>query len=162
MAYSVKYSIKGEAATDTTVMTINIIGTETHSDALIAAGLMASLIDAMIDGVITGATITEHVDLPGTLKSSPVDGARTSAGMKFSFRTDGDNPTYVRVPSRKEDLIVDGAEVVDLTKTSVVNFLAAMTGGLTDDDLTGTTVFTDTRDEPIDRLVSATEDFKKN
>lgn len=161
MAYNIQYSIRGEAADDVTTMGLNIIGTETHSDAVIAAGLMAALIEPMIDGAIIKITLSETIPVPAALRDAPLDTARGFAGLKFSFRTDENHPTYVRVPTRKESMVVDGSKQVDLTATAVVNFLAAMTGGLSDDDLTGDTVFTDTRDEPIATLYSAVEDGKK-
>ena len=164
MPYNISYSFRGEAATDLSKATVNIVGTETHADAVIAAQQLALLIEPMIDGAITGITLSESVELPAGLRSAPLDTARGNAGMKFSFRTDANHPTYVRIPTRKESMIADGTKNVDISvgNTAVTNFLAAMTAGLdiSGDGGTGTTVFTDTRDEPIDTLYSAVEDFK--
>jgi hypothetical protein len=164
MAYNVTYSIRGEAATDVSKMSVNIIGTETHADAVIAAQLLWELIEPICDGGLTGITLSESIEFPDGARTVPLDTARTKAGMKFSFRTDENHPTYVRVPTRKESMIADGTENVDISvgNTAMTAFLAAMTSGLdlTGDGGTGTTVFTDTRDEPIDSLYSAVEDFK--
>lgn len=164
MAYNVTYSVRGEAAKDVSKMSVNIIDTETHADAVIAAQQLWVLIEPLIDGALTAITLSESVELPDGYRTTPIDGARTKAGMKFSFRTSENNPTYVRIPTRKETMIVDGSEDVDISvgNTVMTAFLAAMTAGidLSGDGGTGTTRFTDTRDELIDHLYSAVEDFK--
>ena len=158
MAIGISVSFRDEAGKEGST-SINVPDATSLSDASLAAKAWAKLADAASDGQIIGMSMTFPVALPAGLKSAPVDGSRIGIGALFQFRTALNHITKFILPARKEAIIVDGTDEVDLTNTAVVNLLAGMTAGLDLDAVggTGTVAPSDTRGEDVATLDDAYE-----
>lgn len=158
MAIGVKLSFKDEAG-KTGSTSFNLPSATTLANASLAVQEAIKLIDLITDGQITGATMSFPVVLPAGIKSTPADTSRIGLGALFDFNTSGGHSTKMNIPTRKESIITDGTDVVDVADDDVANFLAEMTAGL---DLTavggsGTVSPSDTRGEDITSLDEAYE-----
>lgn len=159
MAINVQFSFEDEAG-KTGGTSINLPAATTAANAALAAQAAAKLIDELTDARISGITLSLPVTLPAGLKSSPVDGSRVGVGALFAFRTALNHITRMIIPARKESIVVDGTDEIDINDAGpVAAFLSEMQAGL---DLTavsgtGTVSPTDTRDEDITALDDAYE-----
>jgi len=161
MVYSIQYEILDEAGLTSNTQ-VNIPDTVTVANAQIFAQEMAKYINAISDGAIVGISMAVRVPIPAAVRTTPVDGSRVEVGAYFGFRTDENNPTSLRIPARREAIVVDGSKAIDIEETQVAAFIAAMTDGI---DLTaatpvagtGTVQPVDKRDEDIVSLRVAKE-----
>ncbi len=118
---------------------------------------LASLLDVVIGGKITGLAVTLEAALPGGLKAAAVGTSDVQEGALFTFTNASPYVDSVRVPAWLETAFA-GKEV-NLEAVGVGAFVAALTAGL---DIGGTQV------QPSDRyendytaLARAVKSFRK-
>jgi len=158
MSINIQVSFADEAGKSGST-SFNVPSATTAANAAFAAQEYAKLADLLSDAKITGLTMSLPVSLPAGLKAAPVDGARIGVGALFQWLTALGNRTKMIIPARKEAIITDDTDVVDVAHVDVANFIAEMTAGL---DLTqvggaGTVAPTDTRNEDVASLEDAYE-----
>jgi hypothetical protein len=95
------------------------------------AQAMASAIDDLITGVITGISLTEDVALPGGLKTSVVGAADVEEGAQFYWTTAGGYKSRNRIPTFDEDKIDPASRSVIMSDADVVTFLTLVQTGAT-------------------------------
>ena len=158
MAIGISVSFRDEAGKEGST-SFNVPDATSLSNASLAAKAWALLADEVTDAQIIGMSMTFPIALPAGLKSAPVDGARVGVGALFQFRTALNHITKFILPARKEAIILDGSDVVDIANTDVANLLAGMTAGLDLDAVggAGTVAPSDTRGEDVASLDDAYE-----
>lgn len=101
------------------------------ADATAFADDVATLLDAVIDGVITRIGISEIVALPGGLKTAALDSCDVEVGASLFYNAAGGLVFRHRIPTWKRSLIVtDGSDIL-IGDTDVDAFIAMMVSGIT-------------------------------
>lgn len=155
--FNVSYSIL-DGDGDTSALAFKVpAGTLTLAQITGYAQQVATLLDVVIGGKITGLAITLEAALPGGLKASATGTSDVQEGALFSFVNASPYIDSIRVPAWNEDLFV-GKEV-NTEGTGVGNFISALITGL---DVSGATVAASDRYEnDYTSLKSAVKSFRK-
>lgn len=91
---------------------------------------MATLIDAMLEGRVSGADLALSVDLSG-LTFNTLDLASDVEDIgAFQFRTSENRPVRVNIPGINEINVLDYSDDLDQAAPSVSAFIAMMESGL--------------------------------
>lgn len=121
---------------------------------------IATALSELVDGIITGINIVTNVPLPGGLVGMTGNaGSDVEEGALFTFRTSGNHPTKMRIPTFSELFFLAGTKQVDIADDAVDAFLDLMINGRTD-VVNGNVAPCDQRGEDITTLSSAVEKFK--
>ena len=100
------------------------------ADATAFADDIATLLDQVIDGVITRIGISETVTLPGGLKTAALDNCDVELGATLFYSAVGGLVFRHRIPTWKKALIVvDGSSIL-VGDTDVDAWIAMMEDGL--------------------------------
>ncbi len=92
---------------------------------------MAQLLDAIMDGKITGANFCVGVDISGLgLKALPTVGSDVEEKGFFQYSTVGGFQTRMQIPAFKETLVVAGSDAIDVLQADVLSFDTAMLVGI--------------------------------
>lgn len=142
----------------------NFPSTTTLANAKIFVQEMSKLYDAVTNGVITRIGVAVLATLPGTLRASADADSDVEEGARFQFRTDGGFYTGFRIPTFLESKILSGTTTVDLADSDVAALVAAFEDGmsLVAAGGSGTVQPTDKREDPVNALDSAQEQFTKS
>lgn len=158
-------SIRDEkGATGTTEVELDYpdLPTEGRDSPLEYSTSLISLVDALVTGVIVGATLNERVPLPDNLKTVPQGKADVEEKGVFKWEIGGvpELVTFISLPTFREDLILDGTDRVDLEDAEVIAFIEMIVDPI---DLTEnwTVKPVDKRGVEITALQSAYERFKR-
>lgn len=156
MAFSIIYTI-ADAKGSTSTTEVNLPAATDFADVVEFAADMAVLINDLIQGVIRRIGVAFTVDLPVSLRDTPVSGSDVEEGARFQFITDGGFFTSLRLPTFDESNIAAGGRSVDTADTAVAAFVTAMEDGI---DVSGTVVEPcDKREEDVLSLSTAREQF---
>jgi len=131
------------------------------ADATAFASDIATLLDAVIDGIITRVGISETVTLPGGLKAAVLDNADVELGATLFYDAVGGFVFRHRIPTWRKDKFVANSAAILVGNADVDAWIAMMVSGITpvatlvqpsewrDADITafnvGTKTFTKTR-----------------
>jgi len=130
VAKEVVFSIQDDDG-HTSQVSVRIPSGTAAADATAFASDVATLLDAVIDGVITRAGISETVTLPGGLKVAALDTCDVEVGATLFYLAAGGFVFRHRLPTWKRSLIVvDGSDIL-VGDTDVDAWLAMMTAGIT-------------------------------
>lgn len=101
------------------------------ADATAFASDVATLLDAVIDGVITRIGISETVTPPGGLKTAALANCDVEVGATLFYAAAGGFVFRHRIPTWKISLIVDDGSVIDQSDGDVQAFRDMMVNGIT-------------------------------
>jgi hypothetical protein len=164
MAIGILFTFQdGKGETSTTQ--VNLPSSTSTADAIVFGQQMATLLDPLVNGVITRVGIVLDVDLSTLGLNATASGtADVEEGARFGFRTSQGNFTSMRVPTFLDSLITTGGNAVDQVNTDVAAFLTAMETGIDLSGAGGSGVVepSDRRDEDIVATSTAKEDFQSS
>ncbi len=129
-ATEVVFSLKDADGHQSTT-SIRIPSGTDHADALAFASDVATLLDKVIDGVITRVGISSIVTLPGGLKSAVLDNADVEVGATLIYDAVGGFLFRHRIPTWKKSLINVGGNTIKQGDGDVDAFVAMMKDGIT-------------------------------
>jgi len=129
------------------------------ADATAFASDIATLCDAVIDGVITRVGISETVTLPGGLKAAVLDNADVEVGATIFYNAVGGFTFRHRLPTwRKDKLITDGSGIL-IGNADVDAWIAMMVSGIT--PVATLVQPSEWRDADITSLIKGSQTFTK-
>lgn len=88
---------------------------------------LATKLDAIIDGQITGLTVSIMAALPDGLKTAPLPNSDREEGVMFYWRTTNNITVHTRVPTFSEDFLVPEGFLIDPVPTEVSDFFFLVT-----------------------------------
>lgn len=144
----------------TSTMSIRIPNATANADSVAFAADMATLVDAVIDGVITRIGLSQTVTLPGGLKSAVLAQAKRERGATFIYTSNAGFLFRHRLPTFKASLINAGGNTVDLTDGDVDALVDAMTDGIT--PVATLVEPSEHRDDDLVAISSAVETFNSS
>lgn len=130
IALEIVYSIV-DADGHPSTTSVRIPSDTAMADAVAFADDVATLLDKIIDGVITRAGISTTVTLPGGLKAAALDNCDVEVGATLFYSAGGVLRFQHRIPTFKKTLIVAGGSSINETDPDVAAFIAMMKDGLT-------------------------------
>lgn len=164
MPASITFIIKDEDEKGTGSFVVNVPESISLAN-MVGFGLeLAPLVDAVIRGRIAGISLNIDIELaPGAVNTTASPGSDLEEGARFSFATAANVPTFMRIPTFNEALMVTGADDVDLSLPSVAAFVSAIEDGLDATPGGGDAVVqpVDSRGEAITTVLTAIESFVK-
>lgn len=101
-----------------------------------ASDTLATFLDGVIDGKIIAANVTIGLDLPGTLKVSPVANSEVQKGALLHFRRAGQTRVYsIWIPAWTPakftgDVVNDGAAGVSTLTDAIVDGISEASGDI--------------------------------
>lgn len=112
-----------------------------------ASGAGATLVQALSNAVITNISVTQKYieDAP----TVPVEASDVERKGVFSFNVEGAGHSTFRIPSIKNELVIDGTKYINQADTAVAAFIAAML----DSGLFDTYQLGNFRGDPLETLV---------
>lgn len=134
----------------------------THTDLLETAQQFATVIDALMTGIIRGITVTLTPDLPGGLGSlAPT--SDVEEGALFLFDT-ADTGVFskIRIPTFDETKMLSGSKDVDQADADVAAFITFMQSGWTATTSTNNVSPSEYRDTDITAIRAAYDAFQKS
>lgn len=164
MPASITFVIKDEDGKGTGSFVINIPETVSLPNMVGFALQLAPVVDAVIRGNISGISLSIDIDLaPGAVADTPSPGSDLEEGARFSFATAANVPTFMRIPTFNEALMVAGTDDVDVSLPSVAAFISAIEDGLDATPGGGDQVVepVDSRGSAITNVLTAVESFAK-
>jgi len=111
--------------------TVDIPSDTLAADATAFASDVATLLDAVIDGVILRIGISETVAAPGGLKTAALDSCDVEVGATLFYNADLGTAFHHRIPTWKRSLIVDDGSDIKTGDTDVDAWTAMMVSGIT-------------------------------
>ena len=151
-SYDMRFVIQdGKSPAQRSTMVIHFSDTETIASLTTKFGQLVSLINAMIDGVIIGGSLTLPLPLPGS-PGTALATADVEEGSLWILQTLAGFKSKFRIPTFKESLIDAGGEV-DQTNAAVIAFLG---------NLLNAPIASDNRGDALDSVVLAREMFQKS
>lgn len=100
-------------------------------DAIAFASDAATLLDAVIDGVITRVGISTNVTLPGGLKSAVTDNADVEVGATIIYGAGAPLTFKHRIATWRKDKIVDTGNTIKIGDGAVDAWIDMMVNGIT-------------------------------
>ena len=130
IATEVVFSLK-DADGHASTTSVRIPSGTAHADALAFGADVATLLDKVVDGVITRVGISSIVTLPGGLKSAVLDNADVEVGATLIYDAVGGLLFRHRIPTWRKSLIVDGGNTIKIGDGDVDAWIAMMKVGIT-------------------------------
>ena len=138
---------------------IRIPSATAQADAVAFASDVATLLDAVIDGVITRVGISTNVTLPGGLKSAVLDNADVEVGATIIYDAVGGFKFQHRLATWRKSMIVDTGNTIKIGDAAVDAWIAMMEDGIT--PVATLVQPSEWRDADIVALSSGTQTFTK-
>lgn len=161
-AFVITISIKDAKGAEAKT-SFNLPSTYVYADVLLFAAQQAERIGALIKGRIVRATVSQDADLSTVTVPTVADpDSDVEEGALFQYRTEGGFTTSQRIPTFDESKIVAGSKLVDLTDPDVDDYVTVMQTGAPVVALGGVLSPSDTRDDDIESLDFAKEQFQKS
>lgn len=139
------------------VVTINFSDSIVTANLASAASAFLVVLGPLTDAAFVKATVS-RVLLTGA--TAPVSGADIEIGARFIWNAAGTvKRTIMKIPAFVRSKLIENSKVVDETDADVIDFVTAMTDGLT-----AVTLFAPTNDDgdaDIEGLVIAKETYSK-
>lgn len=156
MAWTMNFTFRDDE-NHTSVVSINFADSVVTANLASAATAFLVVLAPLTDAAFVKATITRTL-LTGS--TSPVTGADIEIGARFIWGVAGSaKRTLMKIPAFVRSKLVENSKVVDVADADVIDFVDAMTDGLT-----AVTLFAPTNDDgdnDIESLVIAKETYSK-
>ncbi|NIT56287.1 MAG: hypothetical protein GWN00_08645 [Aliifodinibius sp.] len=91
---------------------------------------MATLLDAILGGRVSGADFCFIVDISGLTGNTQSPTSDVEEVAKFQFRTTEGRPVNVNIPTMDEAIVAGGTDDINQADPAVAPFIAAMENGL--------------------------------
>lgn len=127
-AIEVTYTIVDEKK-DRSTVSVRLLSTTAFDEAQKYAADFATLLDAVIDGVIERIGMSFTVVAPGGLKVAAAGQTDVEHGATFIYNSNGPERFQHRIPTFKQSLIGIGSADVDQTKQPVIDLINEMVNG---------------------------------
>ena len=158
MAFAIIYTIRDSKGKRSTTE-VNFPSSFSFTDVSLFAAQQAERINDLIKGRIERIGVAFNVDVPGTIRATPLPDSDVEEGAKFQVRTEDGNFTSMRLPTFDEQFVLPGTRSVDLADPVVDEFVDSMVTGAPVVALGGVLHPSDKRDEDIVALEFAREQF---
>lgn len=157
IAFEIIYTVVDEDGDDATT-TIKVPTTFSLAQYTEFGAALATLMNNIIEGAITGADLCLAADVSG-LTTNLTSGADDVEDIgAFQFATGDGRPVKVNVPGLDETKVAVGTDDINQVDVDVAAFIAAMNNGLTVPG--GTIQPTDVGEDDITNLTYARERFR--
>lgn len=161
MTWTINYTIEDAKGLNSSTE-VNFAAATSFNDAQRAAARVAELINPLIGGAIRKINIVYSVQLPATLRTTPVTNSDVEEGARFQFRTAGGFYTGMRLPTFTETYLVSNSRDVNLDAAEVASFVNSMRNGIALTDPAALVVCVDKRGDDIVSLSFAREQFQSS
>lgn len=157
---SINLTVKDDKGEES-VVTLYSTDSFTLAQLVGAALAIAPLVKNLLDGGIVSASLSIDVDLSGIAGISDIEpNSDVEEGALFFFETATGFDKRNRIPTFKEEFVIEGTKKVDTSDLVVAAFTNAVIAGLS---VGGTTVtFTDNRGVDLASLEDAYESFQSS
>jgi hypothetical protein len=138
---------------------IHVPDTATNADIVEVGQQFATLMDAVMDGVILAISSTQRVTLPGGL-AAVVPSSDVEVGALLLMQTAIGTTARLRIPTIKDENISSGSDDVNLESTDMAPLVTFLEDGFVTQD-TGQINIVEYRGEDITNVLAGAEDFQK-
>lgn len=159
LPFDIIYSVV-DAKGRTSTTSIKVPDTFNIADYTSFAAQMATLIDALLAGRVTGADLCLNIDISGLNFNTLFGPADVEELAAFEFDTVDGRTVNVNVPCLDEGIVLAGSDALDLANPAVANFISLMENGFAASG--GTVEPCDIGEVDIVSTISAAERFRSS